>query len=97
MVYDITDRDSFKEVENLHLEGNRYASRALNFLIGNKLDLEKSRGVTSDEAMEVAKSLGVTKIIETSAKSGENTEKLFEMISHGLLDRYCGICLIDIL
>lgn len=87
MVYDITDHNSFAEVENLYLEGARYASRALNILVGNKTDLEDARNVSADEVSAVAKRLGISFCIETSAKSGDRTEELFDKLSKKLLER----------
>lgn len=46
-------------------------------LLGNKLDLEKFREIQIERALEFKKEHGIQYFAETSAKSGENVEKLF--------------------
>lgn len=47
------------------------------FLIGNKSDLEHYREVPIEQALEFKKENGLIYFTETSAKSGENIDKLF--------------------
>jgi GTPase SAR1 family protein len=50
VTYDITDRESFKAVDNWMAEVDKYAAESVNrILVGNKVDLEDSREVTFDE------------------------------------------------
>ena len=46
-------------------------------LVGNKTDLNERRVVTTDEGKELADKLGIS-FYETSAKTGENVEKVFQ-------------------
>ena len=48
-------------------------------LIGNKSDLEDQRQVTKEQGEEKAKELGLA-FMETSACSGENLEKAFQLM-----------------
>lgn len=48
-------------------------------LVGNKCDLTESRAVTTDEAKEVADSLGV-EYLETSAKDSINIKQTFDQL-----------------
>lgn len=50
------------------------------FLVGNKIDLEEKRTVPTDEGKDLAKTFGV-KFLETSAKTGENVEKVFSELA----------------
>lgn len=56
-------------------------------LIGMKLDLEKSRSVSREEALEIAKSEGIDEYIECSTKTGENIEKAFKTLTKLMLQR----------
>lgn len=47
------------------------------FLIGNKADLEDSRLVTKERAMQYKNDFELDLFMETSAKTGFNTQKLF--------------------
>ena len=50
IVYDITDRESFKSVDNWMSEVDKFASQNVNkLLIGNKIDLTSDREVTYEE------------------------------------------------
>ena len=50
------------------------------FLVGNKIDLEEKRVVPTEEGKDLAKTFGV-KFLETSAKTGENVEKVFRELA----------------
>ena len=56
-------------------------------LIGNKCDLEDQREITKEQGEEKAKSFGFS-FIETSALSGENLEKGFEMLIKEIYQKY---------
>ena len=56
-------------------------------LIGMKLDLEKSRSVLREEALEIAKSEGIDEYLECSTKTGENIDKAFETLTRLMLQR----------
>jgi Ras-related protein Rab-1A len=81
LVYDITDRSSFKDVENWLQEVQKHANENIvKLLVGNKCDLESQRQVTTDEGKDLAQSLGI-KFVETSAKSSTNVEKAFQTLA----------------
>ena len=47
------------------------------FLVGNKIDLEEDRVVTTEEAEDLVNDLEFDYFLETSAKTGFNAEKIF--------------------
>ena len=47
------------------------------FLIGNKADLEDSRLITTENALQLKKDFDFDFFMEASAKSGYNVEQLF--------------------
>lgn len=77
VVYDVTERESFKSVPNWFSEIGRYASENVNkLIIGNKSDMESKKVVTFEEGKAIADSYGV-KFLEASAKSSTNVEAAF--------------------
>lgn len=77
IVYDITDAESFANVNNWLEEINHYCSPELpKILIGNKSDMEHKRVVPSATAKEYAEIRGI-KYIETSAKKNNAVEDAF--------------------
>ena len=74
LVFDITDRKSFMDVQNWLDESDKYAKEnVVKILIGNKKDLETERKVSQTEARNFAESIG-TNYFQTSAKDGLNIE-----------------------
>ncbi|KAF6011733.1 Rab GTPase ypt6 [Brettanomyces bruxellensis] len=81
VVYDITNRDSFNDVQKwLDYIREERGKDVLIILVGNKSDL-KDKVVTSDEAEELSKKLGCNLFIETSSKNGYNVKKLFKKVA----------------
>lgn len=87
LVYDITDRQSFNDLENWHAETEKHASEDIvKMLIGNKNDLESSRVVTFNEGKSYAMANGM-EFIETSAKGNINIEEAFFMIARKIKEK----------
>ena len=86
LVFDIQERDSFLEgiPKVLKLLDADKADTTSIILVGNKVDA-KVRQVTSLEAEQYARKLGVH-YIETSAKTGENVQKLFEEMTREIYE-----------
>ena len=84
-VYDITDENSFTNIENwISLAFNNSNNHLINFLVGNKSDLEDERQVKKKDAEEFAKTKDLF-FIETSAKNNDNVEKLFQYFTYKLI------------
>ncbi len=60
-------------------------------LVGNKNDLSNKRAVKEDEVQKLIKEYDIDYYIETSAKTGENVEKLFVEASKILYKEYMEI------
>jgi len=55
VVYDVTDRDSFKAIKNWIQEIEKYAQEGvIKILVGNKSDMTSERQVTREEGEELA-------------------------------------------
>ena len=78
VVYDITCRKSFENIQNwLQDVHDQSPETVLIALIGNKIDLEDKRIVSTEEGEEYAIQNGLL-FMETSAKSGEGVEEIFK-------------------
>merc|ERR1711977_196232 len=87
LVYDITDKQTFKDIENWLAEVDKFANEnVIKLLVGNKCDLENQRQVSFEEGKELADNLGV-KFIETSAKSANNVDKAFFTLANEIKSR----------
>ncbi|XP_053377820.1 circularly permutated Ras protein 1-like isoform X2 [Mercenaria mercenaria] len=84
IIYSVTDKNSFTEAESLfeflkRVKDVKQGEKLPTVLAGNKTDLSADRQVTADEGNTLATKLGVP-FVETSAKTGENVQKLFETL-----------------
>lgn len=86
LVYDITDEDSFQKVKNWVKELKKMLGTGVCICIaGNKVDLEKQRVVTVEEAEEYASSVGAKHFL-TSAKMNRGIEELFLDLSSRMIE-----------
>lgn len=84
LVYDVSDPQSFEEAIGFHKNViSECGNDALCILVGNKNDLESK--VKHDQVIEFAKPKSIP-TIETSAKTGQNVNLLFKMISESMPD-----------
>ncbi|MHA2366212.1 MAG: Rab family GTPase [Candidatus Hodarchaeales archaeon] len=99
LVYDITNRTSFDNIQNwlTEVKNNSRSKQMALILLGNKCDLreELPEGacISPEEGQKLAEALsrinnGQTKVpfLETSAKSGVNVTTIFETIGKTLID-----------
>ena len=80
IVYDITRKESFDNVTKWAEQLKSAADKNLTIIIvGNKVDLEDQRQIKTEEGQNKANELE-SAFIETSASSGTNIDKAFEMM-----------------
>jgi len=88
VVYDITRKGSFESVErwvnDLISSGDK---KITILLIGNKCDLEEQRQITKEQGEEKAAKLDLA-FLETSAFSGQNLDKAFEMMVNEIYKKF---------
>ena len=87
LVYDITKRKSFEHLEDwleeskIHIEPHK----AVFLIVGHKSDMEEQRAVTTREGQQFADFHGL-KFVETSAKTGQNVEEAFQIVTKDIYD-----------
>jgi small GTP-binding protein len=87
IVYSITERDSFNEIDVwVRSVKDNIPGDVLFFLVGNKSDLEDSRQVSVDEGQEKATAISAA-FSETSAKDGSGVDELFVMVGSACFDK----------
>ena len=80
VVYDITKKQTLDKVGELINNVKKSAHKNVSIiLIGNKTDLEDKREIMKEQGEEKAKKYNVS-FLETSALTGENLDKAFEML-----------------
>jgi Ras-related protein Rab-1A len=85
VVYDITDRDSFDNLNSWLIEIEKNANKNVyKLLIGNKSDLEEKRKVTKLEGENLSKKYNC-QFFEVSAQSGKNIDKCFLYLAQNIL------------
>ena len=85
VVYDITDRDSFENLNSWLIEIEKNANKNVyKLLIGNTCDLEDKRKVTYQEGKDFATSNGM-QFIETSAKNDTKVKDAFELLTQEII------------
>ena len=88
IVYDITRKDTFASIERWVNDLKATSDPKLTIiLIGNKNDLDDKREVSKDQGEEKAKSFGCA-FLETSAFSGDNLDKAFELMVKEIYEKF---------
>ena len=88
VVYDITRKETFESVDKWINDLKATGDPKMNImLIGNKCDLEERREILNEQGEEKARSFGCG-FLETSALSGDNIDKGFEMMISEIFKKY---------
>ncbi len=82
-VYDVTRKDTFEGALKWYADAKGELGDIPFVLIGNKIDLEDQRQVTTDEGRDKAQELKCS-FIETSAKENINVQDTFKILGIGL-------------
>ena len=85
LVYDITNSSSFENLPTWLKDSLDATNQNIGLvLVGNKVDLEGERQVDKNVAKEFSKENNLL-FMETSAKNGQNIEKIFQILSEQIL------------
>lgn len=88
IVYDITNKQSFEDVDNTRIgwlkQFGRSCPDGIAVLVGNKADLADKRQVSKEEAAAFAASKGM-RHFEVSAKLGDSVPAVFEQLAKDIV------------
>ena len=88
LIYDVTSRKTFENVKNWVEQIKEEVSDKVNIiLVGNKIDDEKNRKVSTEEGKQMADSCEL-EFFETSAKSGVNIDSTFNELVKKTVETY---------
>jgi Ras-related protein Rab-1A len=86
LLYDVTNKDSFKNLESWLIEIEKNAKeKVLKILIGNKCDLTEDREISEEEGKAFALRNGM-EFMETSAKMNTNVSEAFETLAKLMIE-----------
>ena len=80
-IYDISNKQTFDHIKDWIMESQSSNNEFKKIIVGNKIDLPPERRKVSQEVLTKYSNDKKIQGIETSAKSGENVEKAFLMLT----------------
>ena len=97
MGFDVTQRYTFDTcdgwIEEVRANGD---PDCVVVAVGNKIDLVESRKVSTEDARAHFETMNPpVPYFETSAKTGEGVNELFESVTRMIIERNCGLMLND--
>lgn len=86
-VFDLTRRSTLDQIQNRwQIQALKASPKHVGILIGNKADLERNRVLSKNQLKQIAASMHVIDLIETSAKTGENVNEAFQRLTTEILN-----------
>ncbi|KAH6600353.1 hypothetical protein BASA50_002364 [Batrachochytrium salamandrivorans] len=97
LVYSITSRSSFEEVQTFYQQILRVKDRDWipMVLVGNKCDLVSERAVSTNDGRELARTMRC-KFVESSARSRINVEEAYYLLVRSIRDENKRASMIDL-
>lgn len=89
LVFDLTRPETYEHLEGWINESKKYTVNPHTIVVGSKSDLERQRKITQKAGAAYASKINAS-YIETSAKEGRNTEKVFTTLAINLLKDSSG-------
>jgi len=89
VVFDLTNIESFYSLQQWVDDYCQISKNQNNiYIIGNKCDLNQDFKVSKEDIIKFCQNNNGFKFVQTSAKTGEGVEKIFEEISNELYEKY---------
>ena len=93
ILFDTTREDTLDDVKNWMQIIDENTKNIVKILIATKIDLEKDRQISMDDAIDLCEKYGCyKKPLGTSAKTGENVEKAFRIAAEGIMNERLQRC-----
>ena len=89
IVYDLTRKSSLENIKNWYDDGMAHTGKLPCLLLGNKSDLTENRVINEEDVTEIIEKheMNFNNLFETSAKTGENVEEIFELLAGHILKK----------
>ena len=88
LLYDITKRNSFENIREWIKDiKEEVYEKAIIFLIGNKIDKNSERKITTEQGVKLAEEYNLP-FFEASAKTGENVDEIFKNLYKKISEVY---------
>ncbi len=87
-LFNLTNRKSLEHLPDWTQIIREHAGDIPIMMVGTNLHLIENRAVTREEAIQIAKTHNISGYIEVSSKTGQNVEKLFDVITEILFEGY---------
>jgi small GTP-binding protein len=84
-MYDLTRKNTLNHIEDWVNIFKKNNIQVPIIMVGGKLDLQETRGVSIEEATSISNSYEIDEYIECSSKTGENIELLFNTLVQMIL------------
>ena len=89
VVFDLTNIESFYSLQQWVDDYCQISKNQNNiYIVGNKCDLNQDFKVSKDDIIKFCQNNNGFKFVQTSAKTGEGVDKIFEEISNELYEKY---------
>jgi small GTP-binding protein len=92
LVYSVINRKSLEELRDWKEDFTKYLpADTIMYILANKADLKDERVVSFEEGKKMAEELGAAGFWETSAKTGDNVQTVFNTIAAKVLASYSKV------
>ena len=94
LLFDVTNRDSFADINEWLELINNASGKIIKFLIASKCDLD-DWAISKEEVLKFQKQNNLETFVETSAKTGKNVDIVFKNIGKAIIEmsmRKCPNC-----
>ncbi|NHI93008.1 MAG: GTP-binding protein [Candidatus Lokiarchaeota archaeon] len=86
VVYDCSRLNTFRALENWFEDVRKFLPDIPLILIENKIDLKNKELITQNEIQRLKEKYDLLEFYKSSAKTGENVEKIFKALANELVD-----------